>query len=113
MLTNQCNYWKSKQQLSLTQRRIKMIRKLFIDVVVVLALCTVVWGSAPVLASCVCIANTGECKTVQNDQNEQVCEQTGICKVGWSVVLYWPFVVEYTCSCVHTVTSNCLCIHNG
>jgi hypothetical protein len=83
-----------------------MIRKLFADFVVVVALCAVVWGSAPVWAACDCPATIGGACVVKNildeDNNKTGvdCVDYHICGRRWqSTLLPWLPSELIVCKC--------------
>jgi len=77
-----------------------MIRKLCVDLVMVIALCMVVWGCMPVWAACLCVETIeGTCEDgdeviVINGNEGYACVATPVC--GSRSFLWWG---PYICKC--------------
>ena len=86
-----------------------MIRKVFNDFIIAIALCLVIWGVAPAWAGCIiCTQSVLACPRVPIDTGlgELACEHQGEnCGTRWS----WG--VTYNCSCGFktNLTNSCWC----
>jgi len=94
-----------------------MIRSFFVDCMIVLAVCMVVWGSAPAWAACICIETVSGICTEQaelkvKDGHEGFgCETYPVC--GTRSGYLWGTV---TCKCVDHLTfvsKNWICQCKG
>ena len=83
-----------------------MIRKLFLDFVIVMALCSIVWGSAPVWAGCLPCKDTinGGCTVIKADNGKVECSHYGDCGVTW----WWDGTI-YTCYCNFKTVARIAC----
>jgi len=106
-----------------------MVRSFFVDFVVVLAVCMVVWGSVPVWAACVkCADRGGTCVTVHLAGGGQGCSTDYPSILGTNCGTTWRYqltqsglmCVIYSCHCENAkplvagdvVNYRCLCQTN-
>ena len=83
-----------------------MIRNFFVDFVIVVAFCAVVWGSVPAWAACLCTENVaGTCPTGYDTTptGDRVCKNSGAaCGTRW-------FFGTISCACGFKTNQKLAC----